>query len=170
MAKGGRSYRVSKGKVCEMQDARTYLELIHERGQKGLPLERVYRQLFNRGLYLMAYGKIYRNNGAMTPGVTQETVDEMSLRKIDTIREALQYERYRWTPVRRTYIEKKNSTKMRPLGLPTWSDKLLQEVIRIILEAYYEPQFSEQSHGFRPDKGCQTALKEIYTKWTGTTW
>jgi group II intron reverse transcriptase/maturase len=118
----------------------------------------------------MAYGKIYRNNGAMTPGVTQETVDEMSLRKIDTIREALQYERYRWTPVRRIYIEKKNSTKMRPLGLPTWSDKLLQEVIRIILEAYYEPQFSEQSHGFRPDKGCQTALKEIYTKWTGTTW
>ncbi len=153
-----------------MQDTKVYLELIHERGKRGLPLERVYRQLFNKKLYLSAYGKIYRNAGAMTPGSTSETVDGMSLDKIDTIIEALRYERYQWKPARRVYIEKKNSTKKRPLGMPTWSDKLLQEVMRMILNAYYEPQFSDHSHGFRPERGCHTALREIYHNWQGTTW
>jgi group II intron reverse transcriptase/maturase len=153
-----------------MQEARTVLAIIHERGKKGLPLERVYRHLFKREFYLMAYGRIYRNAGAMTPGSTPETVDEMSLTKIDTIIEALRYERYRWTPTRRIYIEKKNSTKKRPLSMPTWSDKLLQEVIRLILGAYYEPQFSDYSHGFRPERGCHTALREIDRNWLGTTW
>ena len=101
-------------------------------------------------MYLRAYGKIYRNDGAMTPGATAETVDGMSLAKIQAIIEALRDERYRWTPVRRVYIDKKGSTKKRPLGLPSWSDKLVQEVIRSLLEAYYEPQFSPRSHGFRP--------------------
>ena len=72
--------------------------------------------------------------------------------------------------MRRTYIEKKNSSKKRPLGLPTWSDKLLQEVIRLLLEAYYEPQLSDRSHGFRPGRGCHTALLEITHNWHGTTW
>ena len=84
-----------------MQDARTVLAIIQERGKKGLPLERVYRLLFNRELYLMAYGKIYRNAGAMTKGSTAETADGMSLAKIDAIIEAVRYERYRWKPTRR---------------------------------------------------------------------
>src|SRR5438876_1882201 len=100
-----------------MQSTKVYLELIHERGKKELPLERVYRQLFNRELYLMAYGKIYRNAGAMTHGVTDETPDGMSLAKIDAIIEALRYERFQWLPARRTYIPKKNGKK-RPLGIP----------------------------------------------------
>jgi group II intron reverse transcriptase/maturase len=153
-----------------MQKAEALLEIIHERGNKGLPLERLYRHLFNPELYLRAYGKIYRNDGAMTPGSSTETVDGMSLKKIQAIIEALRHERYRWTPVRRTYIDKKNSSKKRPLGLPTWSDKLLQEVMRSLLEAYYEPQFSDCSHGFRPGRGCHTALQEIYHRWRGTTW
>jgi RNA-directed DNA polymerase len=153
-----------------MRDAVTVLEIIRERGKRGLPLERVYRCLFNRDLYLLAYGKIYRNAGAMTPGVTSETVDGMDLGKIEAIIGALRQERYRWTPVRRTYIEKKGSSKKRPLGLPTWSDKLLQEVLRLILEAYYEPQFSDRSHGFRPGRGCHTALLEVYHQWRGTVW
>src|SRR5207248_3558947 len=103
-----------------MRPATTILGIIQERGKKGLPLERVYRLLFNRDLYLMAYGKVYRNDGATTPGSTSETVDEMSLRKIDTMIEALRFERYRWTPTRRVYIEKKNSTKKRPLSMPIW--------------------------------------------------
>jgi group II intron reverse transcriptase/maturase len=94
----------------------------------------------------------------------------MSLAKIEAIIVALRQERYRWTPVRRTYIEKKGASKKRPLGLPTWSDKLLQEVLRLILEAYYEPQFSDHSHGFRPGRGCHTALQEIYHQWHGTVW
>jgi group II intron reverse transcriptase/maturase len=93
----------------------------------------------------------------------------MSLRKIDQLIEDLRHERYRWTPVRRTYVPKKNG-KLRPLGLPTWADKLLQEVIRLILNAYYDPQFSPHSHGFRPDRGCHTALSEIEQTWTGTKW
>src|SRR5215470_6991387 len=153
-----------------MRNAQTILGLIQERGRKGLPLERVYRLLFNRELYLTAYGRIYRNAGAMTKGTTQETVDGMSLAKIDAIIDALRQERYRWTPVRRVYIEKKHSTKKRPLGIPSWSDKLLQEVIRLILEAYYEPQFSPSSHGFRPHRGCHTALRETYHRWVGTKW
>jgi group II intron reverse transcriptase/maturase len=152
-----------------MRTADTILGLIGERGKRGLPLERVYKLLFNRNLYLEAYGKIYRNTGAMTNGVTDETPDGMSLEKIDDIIEALRYERYQWLPARRTYIPKKNG-KRRPLGMPVWSDKLIQEVIRMILNAYYEPQFSEHSHGFRPGRGCHTALREIYHKWTGTTW
>lgn len=152
-----------------MQGAETYLELIRERGKKGLPLERVYRQLFNPNLYLKAYGKIYRNDGAMTQGSTKETVDGMSLQKIDTIIKALRDEKYHWRPARRIYIPKKNGKK-RPLGMPVWSDKLLGETIRMILEAYFEPQFSEHSHGFRPERGCHTALREIYHNWAGTTW
>ena len=153
-----------------MQNADTVLGVIRQRGRSGLPLERVYRQLFNPELYLLAYGRLYRNKGAMTPGATAETVDGMSLAKIEAIIAALRSERYRWTPARRIYIEKKNSTKKRPLGLPTWSDKLLQEVIRLILEAYFEPQFSDYSHGFRPERGCHTALREVYQRWKGSVW
>jgi len=154
-----------------MRDAVTVLEIIRERGKRGLPLERVYRCLFNLDLYLLAYGKIYRNAGAMTPGVTRETVDGMRLGKIEAIIGALRQERYRWTPVRRTYIDKKGSSKKkRPLGLPTWTDKLLQEVLRLILQAYYEPQFSDRSHGFRPGRGCHTALLEVYHRWRATVW
>ena len=105
----------------------------------------------------------------MTPGARTETVDQMSLEKIDTIIAALRYERYRWTPVRRTYIPKKNR-KLRPLGLPVWSDKLLQEVIRLIMEAYYDPQFSDNSHGFRHKRGCHTALRDVTQKGRGTKW
>lgn len=154
-----------------MRDAETVLGIIRERGRKGLPLERLYRCLFNPQLYLIAYGKIYRNDGAMTPGVTPETVDGMRLNKIQTIIEALRYERYRWQPARRVYLAKKGSAKKkRPLGLPSWSDKLLQEVVRMLLEAYYEPQFSGHSHGFRAGRGCHTALQSIYPGWRGTTW
>ena len=145
----GRYREASHTKVCAMQKAQVYLELLQERGRKGLPIERVYRQLFNREHYLKAYGKIYRNKGAMTAGVTEETGDAMSLEKIDAIIEAVRGERYQWKPARRTYIPKKRG-KLRPLGLPAWSDKLLAEVLRRILEAYYEPIFSSHSHGFRP--------------------
>ena len=155
--------------VREMRTAKTILNIIRERGQRGLPVEKVYRLLYNRDLYLRAYAKLNSNAGAMTPGATPETVDGMSLEKINTIIEALRYERYRWTPVRRTYIPKKNG-KLRPLGMPSWSDKLLQEVIRSLLEAYYEPQFSDHSHGFRPQRGCHTALREITQKGRATKW
>lgn len=152
-----------------MRNAETILNIIRNRGRHRLPLENLYRLLYNPDLYLRAYSRIHNNSGAMTKGTTDETVDGMSLAKIDLIIESLRQERYRWKPVRRTHIPKKNG-KMRPLGIPTWSDKLLQEVIRSILEAYYEPQFSDHSHGFRPGRGCHTALVEIKRIWDGTKW
>jgi group II intron reverse transcriptase/maturase len=152
-----------------MQDAETVLGILRERGRKGLPCEELYRQLFNPQLYLLAYGRIYANHGAMTAGASQETADGMSTEKIGAIIEAMRHERYRFTPVRRVFIPKRNG-KMRPLGMPTWSDKLVGEVVRLLLEAYYEPRFSDRSHGFRPGRGCHTALREVERTWTGTTW
>ena len=152
-----------------MRSAETVLAIIRERGTRGLPLGDIYRQLYNPTLYLRAYAKLYPNKGAMTPGSTPETVDGMSMQKIEQLIDDLRHERYRWTAVRRVYIPKKTG-KPRPLGLPTWTDKLLQEVMRSLLEAYYEPQMSQHSHGFRPDRGCHTALGEIQANWTGTRW
>ena len=88
----------------------------------------------------------------MTPGASAETADGMSEAKIDAIIEAMRHERYRFAPARRVFIPKKNG-KLRPLGLPSWSDKLVGEVVRLLLEAYYEPQFSGRSHGFRKKRG-----------------
>jgi group II intron reverse transcriptase/maturase len=152
-----------------MRNAETVLGVLRDRGRRGLPVERLYRLMFSRELYLLAYGRIYSNQGAMTPGATPETADGMSMEKIDRIIDAVRHERYRFSPARRTYIPKK-SGKLRPLGLPTWSDKLVGEVIRLLLEAFYEPQFSDRSHGYRPGMGCHTALREVECTWTGTTW
>src|SRR5262245_31388805 len=153
-----------------MQKAEPVLRVIHRLGVRRKPLKRVYRLLFNQELSLVAYGKIYRNAGALTPGVTDETADGMSLKKIDPMIALLREERDRWKPVRRVWIEKPRSNKKRPLGLPVWSEKLLQEVMRLILDASYEPQFSESSHGFRQNRGCHPALTEIHRNWVGTTW
>jgi group II intron reverse transcriptase/maturase len=152
-----------------MQSAATVLGVLRDRGRRGLPCNELYRQLFNRDLYLLAYGRIYANQGAMTPGASAETADGMSEDKIDQIIEAMRKEQYRFSPARRVYVPKKNG-KLRPLGLPSWSDKLVGEVVRLLLEAYYEPTFSDHSHGFRPRRGCHTALREVEHTWTGTTW
>jgi group II intron reverse transcriptase/maturase len=152
-----------------MQTAEVVLGVLRERGMKGLPCTQLYRQMFSRDLYLLAYGNIYSNSGAMTPGASTETADGMSEEKIEQIIEAMRQERYRFAPARRIYIPKKNG-KLRPLGLPSWSDKLVGEVVRLLLEAYYEPGFSDLSHGFRKRRGCHTALRKIRDTWTGTVW
>jgi len=155
--------------VCVMQSAETVLGVLRDRGERGLPCNQLYRQLFNPELYRMAYGRIYSNKGAMTPGADGETADGMSEAKIASIVDAMRHERYRFRPVKRAYIPKKNGKK-RPLGLPSWADKIVGEVVRLLLEAYYEPRFSDHSHGFRPRRGCHTALNEVANTWTGTTW
>ena len=152
-----------------MQSAETVLGVLRERGRRGLPCDELYRQLFNPHLYLLAHGRIYSNHGAMTPGACGETADGMSLAKIGRIIDALRHERYRFQPVKRVYIPKR-SGKLRPLGLPSWSDKLVGEVIRLLLDAYYEPAFSDRAYGFRPGRGCHTALTDVAISWTGTTW
>jgi group II intron reverse transcriptase/maturase len=152
-----------------MQNAETVLGVLRDRGRRGLPCDELFRQLFNPQIYLLAYGRLYSNHGAMTPGVDGETADGMSLAKIGRVIDAVRHERFRFQPARRTYIPKKNGAR-RPLGMPSWSDKLVGEVVRLLLEAYYEPRFSDRSHGFRPRRGCHTALSEVADKWAGTTW
>jgi group II intron reverse transcriptase/maturase len=152
-----------------MQEAAVVLEVLRERGRKGLPLSELYRQMFNPAMYLLAYGRIYSNQGAMTPGACGETADGMSEAMIDQIIELMRFERYRFAPARRVYIPKKNGT-LRPLGIPSWRDKLTGEVVRLILEAVYEPVFSSWSHGFRKGRGCHTALRQVRDAWTGTVW
>lgn len=152
-----------------MRSANIVLDIHQKRGSEGLPLERVYKHLFDPEFFLRAYGKIYRNYGAMTKGITEETVDGMSLKKIHGIIDLLKQEKYHWTPARRTEIPKPKGGK-RPLGIPTWSDKLVEDVLRQLLEPYYEQKFSDHSHGFRPKRGCHTALLEIRKVWKGTVW
>jgi len=146
------------------------IEIVRQWSEKGQPLKRVYRKIRDRDLFLQAYGKLYANKGATTPGIEpSDTVDGMSLARIDKIISQLEQRQYQWQPARRAYVTKKNG-KRRPLGLPGWTDKLLQEVIRQILEAYYEPRFSAYSHGYRPGRGCHTALEQIQKKWKGVKW
>jgi group II intron reverse transcriptase/maturase len=169
MAKGSRFPHGEDAKVREMRTAETLLNIIQDRGKRKLPLDDVYRQLYNPAMYLRSYAKLYPNDGAMTPGMTEETVDGWSMEKVAAIIVAIRDERWQWTPVKRVLIDKPKGGK-RPLGLPVWSDKVVQDIIRSILEAYYEPQFSKHSHGFRPNRGCHTALKESDEVWQGTKW
>src|SRR5579864_1612796 len=111
-----------------MRSADTVLGVIQDRGRRGLPLEDIYRQLYNPNLYLRAYAHLASNQGALTPGSTSETIDGMSRRTIERIIDAVRHERYHWSPVRRAYVPKQNG-KVRPLGISSWPDKLLQEVI-----------------------------------------
>ncbi|KIL44557.1 RNA-dirted DNA polymerase [Jeotgalibacillus soli] len=131
--------------------------------------ERLYRNLYNPEFYLEAYAKIYPNKGSNTKGINEETIDGMSLKRIERLIETLKNQTYQPKPARRTYIPKKNG-KPRPLGIPTFEDKLVQEAVRRILESIYETQFSNHSHGFRPNRSCHTALKEIRKTFTGTRW
>lgn len=113
------------------------ISLTKHSNQKDYKYERLYRLLYNEELYLTAYQNIYSNDGSMTKGTDKQTVDGMSIERIRKIIVSLKDESYQPKPARRTYIPKKNG-KMRPLGIPSFEDKLLQEVIRMILEAIYE--------------------------------
>ena len=110
---------------------------------------RLYRNLFNEQMFYAAYQRIYAKPGNMTSSTDGRTIDQMTLQRIDDIIKTLKDESYKPKPVRRVYIPKKNG-KLRPLGVPTFDDKLVQEVIRMILESIYENYFEESSHGFRP--------------------
>lgn len=132
---------------------------------------KLYRYLLRPDIYFVAYKNLYANNGAATKGVNEDTADGFSEAKIDSIIKALADKTYQPMPVRRTYIQKKNNRKkLRPLGIPTFTDKLVQEVLRMILEAVYEPIFLDVSHGFRPKRSCHTALKQLRREFNGTRW
>ena len=126
--------------------------------------------LYNPEIYWLAYRNIYSNKGAMTPGTDGTSINGMSQERIDSIIEKMRNGTYHPQPARRTYIPKKNSDKLRPLGIQSGDDKLVEEAVKMILEAIYEPTFSDKSHGFRPGRSCHTALKQIQTTFKSTVW
>ncbi len=135
----------------------------------GYKYERLYRLLFNEEMFFLAYQRIYAKQGNMTPGTDGRTVDQMSIQRIERLIDALRTEEYQPHPAKRVYIPKKTGKK-RPLGIPSFDDKLVQEVTRMILEAIYEGHFEYTSHGFRPHRSCHTALTHIQDKFTGAKW
>ena len=130
---------------------------------------KLYRYLLRPDLYYEAYKSLYANSGAATKGVNEDIADGFSEAKIESIIKSLSEETYQPMPVRRTYIKKANG-KMRPLGIPTFTDKLVQEVLRMILQSVYEPIFLNCSHGFRPKRSCHTALKSLKKEFNGARW
>jgi len=132
--------------------------------------QRLYRNLYNPEFYWLAFKNIYANDGSMTAGADGTTIDGMSDERIEKIIASLRDRSYQPKPARREYIAKKNSDKKRPLGIQSGNDKLVQEVVKMILESIYEPVFSNKSHGFRPNRSCQTALSQIQKTFTGTNW
>lgn len=151
-------------------NANHYLvNLAQKLGTEKRPLEGIYRRMQDKSLFMLAYGNLASNSGITTAGSSHTDIAEgMSEARVDKVLEQLAGKTYVWKPARRVYIPKSNGGS-RPLGVPSFTDKLVQEVMRIILEAYYEPQFRESSHGFRPKRSCHTALYEVQT-WKGTTW
>ncbi|WP_415974189.1 reverse transcriptase domain-containing protein [Alistipes putredinis] len=131
--------------------------------------ERLYRLLFNEELFYVAYQKIASNGGSTTKGSDGRSIDGMSLARIETLIASLKDESYQPHPSRRVHIPKKNG-KTRPLGIPAFEDKLVQEVVRMILEAIYEGHFETTSHGFRPKRSCHTALLHIQKTFNGAKW
>lgn len=155
-----------------MRDPITVLKSLTEKStDKGYKFQRLYRNLYNPEFYHMALRNIYANDGAMTPGTDNTTLDGYSEKRIAGIIESLKNHSYQPKPARREYIPKKsNPRKKRPLGIPSGDDKLIQEIVRMMLESIYETTFSGDSHGFRPKRSCHTALKQIQNTFTGTHW
>lgn len=131
--------------------------------------ERLYRNLYNPSFYLLAYQQTYSKIGNMTAGVDKQTFDGMNLNRIQKIINSLKRHTYQPKPARRIYIPKKNK-KLRPLGIPSSDDKLVQQVVKLLLESIYEDTFSDTSHGFRPNKSCITALSHVKINFTGVKW
>ena len=158
--------------MCETlrEPVKVLKSLSEKTTNKEYKFKRLYRNLYNPEFYFLAYKNISQSQGSMTPGVDGKSLDGMSEKRINALIESLKDFSYQPNPARRVYIEKKNSTKKRPLGISSTEDKLVQEVVKMILESIYEPNFSDYSHGFRPNRSCHSALQQIQNQFTGITW
>jgi RNA-directed DNA polymerase len=179
MAEDVAGRELAKGKTGEQTRVRTQCRSALQRALDRLrqaarrdhakPLTALWHHVYDINRLREAY---YGLNHEAAPGVDGETWEaygenlEANLRDLS---DRLKRGAYHARPVKRVYSPKRDG-RQRPIGMPTWSDKMVQEVIRSILEAYYEPQFSDHSHGFRPRRGCHTALEEIHKFWPGTKW
>jgi group II intron reverse transcriptase/maturase len=154
-----------------MQNPDDVLGIMESKAKKtDYKFDRLYKNFYNVEFYKQAYAKIYAKPGNMTEGTNGKTIDGFNLDEVHHLIEAMKSESYEPNPTRRVLIAKKNSTKKRPLGIPTFYDKLVQEILRSILVAIYESNFSDMSHGFRPGKSCHTALLQVKKNFTGVKW
>ena len=153
-----------------VQQPTILLAILSKMAQKpGVQFDKLFQKLYNVDLWLLAYQQIAPIPGNMTVGVDGKTIDKAGLKLITDLIADLKASRYKPCPARRVYIPKANG-KLRPLGIPAFRDKLLMTVLKLILEAIYEPTFSRCSHGFRPERSCYTALEQLQTEMTGTRW
>ena len=164
-------YNLRKGVRDTMRSPEVILKNLGDKAKdKSYQFKRLYRNLYNPEMYLLAYQKIASSEGSMTAGTDGNTLDGMSMARVNRIIASLKDHSYQPQPAKRKYIAKKNSGKKRPLGIPSTDDKLVQEVVRVMLEAIYEPGFSVHSHGFRPNRSCHTCLTEVKRTFTGVKW
>jgi group II intron reverse transcriptase/maturase len=160
---------IKRGKLMLPETVRKRLETLGEVSRQGKRVNGLFRLLESQDMYLKAYANIYANKGATTKGIDGVTMDGFSEERVSNLIELLKERRYAPKPVRRVYVPKKNG-KLRPLGVPSGDDKLVQEVARMLLERIYEPTFSHDSHGFRTGHSCHTALEHIRHNWNGVKW
>ena len=146
------------------------LEAIEEASRKGKKVQDLFKIMrTHESLWLQAYANIYANKGAITPGINKNTLDGFSDERVKNIIHLLEEDKYQFSPSKRVYIPKAYG-KLRPLGIPSGDDKLIQEVVKMLLESIYEPVFVNDSHGFRPRRSCHTALQEVRNTWDGVKW
>lgn len=161
---------ISKGAQGSMQNSETVLiNLSKQASKRDYVFDRLYRNLYNPDFYVKAYANIYKNDGSATAGVDGQTASNFSEKLINDTIEEMKNESYKPQPALRVYIPKKNGNK-RPLGIPTFIDRVVQEICRMIIEAIYEQKFDDSSHGFRPKRSCHTALSDIDRTYTGANW
>jgi len=152
-----------------MTSTHKFLGLMHKLGTEEKPVSKIYRRMLDLDLFIAAYTELATNQGRLTKGTNDITIDGTSIAKLENLIERLRNKSFKWTPMRRTYIDKADGKK-RPLSIPNWEDKLVQMVLKMVLESYYEPIFNDRSHGFRPNRGCHTALLHVRKFWQGSKW
>ena len=141
-----------------MQKPNIVLDILNKRSIENNDIDILYRYMYNPEWYLLAYEKLAKN----VKKVDIESIDGMSMKRINDIVEEMKFERYKWSKVQEVTTKKNSGFKS--LVLVEWRDKLVQEVIYMILSAIYEPKFLEASHGYRPNRGVHTALTRIRQK------
>jgi group II intron reverse transcriptase/maturase len=142
---------------------------MHKLGTEKKTVSKVFRRILDLELFIAAYTELSKNSGSLTPGIDYATIDGTTVKKLEQLMQAVRNKTFRWLPVRRVIIPKRDGKK-RPLGIPGWEARIVQMVLKMTLESYYEPIFLDCSHGFRPQRGCHTALLSIRKQWQGTKW
>jgi len=139
-------------------------------GINSHPINGIHKQMGRLELWIAAYAKLSRNPGSLTRGTDSNTIDGTSIETLKALQAKVLTGSYPWGSVRRIWIPKPGRAEKRPLGIPNFQDRVVQEVIRMLLDAIYEPRFKDCSHGFRANKGQHSSIKYVRAWFPGTIW